>query len=286
MIPFVSSFLVCLPINLLDTFFILRYHRHIYGKPVWGKRSFALRVTIVLLLFTMVLALVPAMLLWGMVLFSAFWVSAFSVEQNKKILFQLVLLSLSVLSLVFAFTVAVALSTDEKSIGIGTVLCSHVLFGIMVEAAIRLNKSLSAKLPFSMWFILFSIPATSLVCIPLFTKYFDLNENVAQSVGRLQIPFLLAIFFINIMVFYLFNKFSELLNTSVDAALLQQQVSIFWTMYWTNASAYPPKNEKRPYSFLILTRFCLLKLRIRWRFQKRPSPFLPTKRIHPHMELG
>lgn len=223
---FVTLFLLFLVINFFDTFFILRYQKHIYGRIRWEKKRFQLRITIVVLITTTTLFFIPEMVLWGMVMFSTLWVWAFEAEHNKKILFQLVLLSLSVLSFVLAYTVSITLFTDGVSIGICSILASHALFAVMVEIAVHLNKSLSTHLPRRMWILLFSIPATSLVCVPTFPRLVDLNSDMSYAIGKNLLPLLFAIFFINMMVFYLFNKFSELLNSKMETALLQQQISM------------------------------------------------------------
>ena len=53
-----------------------------------------------------------------------------------------------------------------------------------------------------------------------------LNGDNASGIGRTQVIILFAVFFINIMVFYLFGKFSELLSTRIDAAVLKQQIKM------------------------------------------------------------
>lgn len=221
----VLVFLILL-LNLVDSIFILRYHEHLYGAVRWEKRKFVLRFTIIVLSATVVISAIPAMILWGMTLFSSFWMGAYNGGKKNKVLFQVVLISLAVLSFILSFVIAIAFFNDDIAVGIFTLLASHVIFGVMVEVTRHFQQSILVDLPGKMWLVLFSIPVASLICVPAFSRMIALNEGAASGIGRNQVIILFAVFFINIMVFYLFGKFSELLSTRIDAAILQQQIEM------------------------------------------------------------
>lgn len=221
----VLVFLILL-LNLVDSIFILRYHKHLYGAVLWKKRKFVSLFTIIVLLATVVISAIPAMILWGMVLFSSFWMGAYQGGKKNKVLFQMVLISLAVLSFILSFVIAIAFFKDDIAVGIFTLLVSHVIFGVMVESTRHFQQSILVDFPGKMWLVLFSIPVASLICVPAFSRMIALNESPASGIGRNQVIILFAVFFINIMVFYLFGKFSELLSTRIDAAVLQQQIEM------------------------------------------------------------
>ena len=79
----VLIFLILL-FNLVDSIFILRYHEHLYGAVRWEKRKFVLRFTIIILSATVVISAIPAMILWGMTLFSSFWMGAYHGGKKNK----------------------------------------------------------------------------------------------------------------------------------------------------------------------------------------------------------
>lgn len=213
-------------LNIVDSIFILRYHQHLYGALRWDKRKFAMRLSTVVLVATVVISVIPAMILWGMVLFSSFWIGAYPGGRKNKVLFQMVLLSLAVLSFILSFVIAITFFENNITVGIFTLFTSHVIFSVMTEVTRHFNQSVLIDLPGKMWLILFSIPAASLICVPAFSRMIALNKSNASGIGKNQVVILFAVFFINIMVFYLFGKLSELLSTRIDAAVLQQQIKM------------------------------------------------------------
>ena len=222
----VLLFFLILLLNIVDSIFILRYHQHLYGAVCWNRWKFAIRLVIVVLAATVMIFAIPAMILWGMVLASSAWMGAYQGGKKNKVLFQVVLISLAVLSFILSFTIAIAFFKDEITIGIFTILASHVIFAVMAETTRHFNQSVLVDLPRKMWLVLLSIPAASLICVPAFSRMVALNGDNASGIGRNQVIILFAVFFINIMVFYLFGKFSELLSTRIDAAVLKQQIKM------------------------------------------------------------
>ena len=115
-------------LNIVDSIFILRYHQHLYGAIRWDKRKFAMRLSTVVLVATVVISVIPAMILWGMVLFSSFWIGAYPGGRKNKVLFQMVLLSLAVLSFILSFVIAITFFENNITVGIFTLFTSHVIF--------------------------------------------------------------------------------------------------------------------------------------------------------------
>lgn len=219
-------FFLMLLLNIIDSIFIIRYHHRLYGAIRWGKKRFALLLAIVILLAAIAISIVPAMILWSMALFSSCWLFAYPGEKKNKVLFQTVLISFAVLAIVLSFIIAIVCFKEDPTIGIFTLLASHVIFGAMTEATGRFNRAVSYNLPIKMWMLLFSIPAISLICTPAFSRMIALNADTANSMGRNQVIILFALVSINIMVFYLYGKFSELLSTQLNESLLQQQIKM------------------------------------------------------------
>lgn len=184
-------FFLILLLNIVDSIFILRYHQHLYGAVCWNRWKFAIRLVIVVLVATVVISAMPAMILWGMVLASSAWMGAYQGGKKNKVLFQVVLISLAVLSFILSFTLAIAFFKDEITIGIFTILASHVIFAVMAETTRHFNQSVLVDLPRKMWLVLLSIPAASLICVPAFSRMVALNGDNASGIGRTQVIILL-----------------------------------------------------------------------------------------------
>lgn len=226
MIERIVWFLMILMFNLADSLFVLRYQKHLYGAYKCKKEKFIFRSAFIITLATAVISVIPVMILWGMVLFSSFWLGAYPGEKKNKLLFQMVLFLFAVLSVVLSFVTASICFRNETQTGVFTLLFSHVLFAVMAEAAGRFDRSAAVELPGKMWLVLVSIPAASLICVPAFSRIVGLNESIAAEIGKNQVIILIAVFFINVMVFYLFGKFSELLHTRMDTAVLEKQIQM------------------------------------------------------------
>lgn len=223
---FILSFFLFGALNLIDTFIIIRFQRRIYGNIKFSIIKFRLLVVFIYGLTTFSMVDMPYLMLWGLVFLSSIWSVAYQPNKKVKILFQLVLISLALLSLVITFVLASVLTKNITSIGIALVFFPHILFGILAEICFRLYKSASIKLPLHMWILLFTIPLASVICVTALTKILDVVKNDLAIVHKLQLPILLAILFINVMVFYLFDKFSALLNSKVEKTLLKQQIEM------------------------------------------------------------
>ena len=98
----------------------------------------------------------------------------------------------------------------------------HVGFWLLLELVKNIGKKENQQIPTSMWLLLSLIAAAS--CIVIASLQLNLWRRDDPYLLSTEIPVLLAFLIINVALFILFDRFSELLKRDREQSLLRQQL--------------------------------------------------------------
>lgn len=212
--------------NILDMYIIIRYMNRLYGKMEKPRYIFFLTVALIVLFITVSMNpgndyLNPV----AITMISFILLVFYPPNIQKKILFSTILLTIAGFWGTAACTTVFVFPFTKISRDLLAVYIFHIGFWILLELAPRLNKSNHKTIPHHLWSILLSIPLASIAtywCIILMIFSGNLPHKQAAALG---LPMLIIIVYINLMVFFLFDRFSTLVNATTENALLMQQVA-------------------------------------------------------------
>jgi hypothetical protein len=211
--------------NVLDMCIIIRYMDRLYGKVKKHWNIYSVIVTLIILFTTS--SMNPGdnyLNLVAITCMSFILLIFYPQNAQKEILFSAILLAIAGFWSVASYFIICVLSTIEIPIDFLTVYICHLGFWILLELAPHLSKSAQRTIPYRLWYLLLSIPVASIGafwCIILMASKSNLPYKQADALG---IPILLILLFINLMVFFLFDRFSTLVNATSENILLLQHV--------------------------------------------------------------
>jgi hypothetical protein len=222
----ITNYLAYFIWNVLDIYIIIRYMDRLYGKVKKQWNMFFLIATLIVLFTTF--SMNPGenyLNLVAITCMSFILLVFYSQNAQKEILFSAILLVIAGFWSAASYFTIYVLPTIEIPINFLAVCISQLGFWILLELAPHLSKSAQRTIPYRLWYLLLSIPVASIGafwCIILMASKSNLPYKQTAALG---LPILLIILSINLMVFFLFDRFSTLVNTTSENVLLVQQVA-------------------------------------------------------------
>ncbi len=211
--------------NIIDMYIILRYMNRLYGKMNKGKYRLY-TIASLLVLFTTI-AMNPDRYynnIIAITVMSLFLLYFFEKNIQKKILFSAILLTIAGFCGAIAEFISTLFPDIENLTELLTLCLCHFGFAILIEIAPHLMKNEQKKLSIRIWCLLLSIPIISIIgyfCIAIMVMNSSMSNRASALLG---LPLLMIILYINLMVFYLSDRFTALVIATSQKKLLAQQV--------------------------------------------------------------
>ena len=219
---------IYIPLNFVDSLIICRYMEKLYGKAD-KRKKFRLIQWLVILLSSFIFA--PYTAVWGISVLSGLLLPFYSAPKQRKIIFHFTLVALSFAALFTAFSFGESMSLSENQLGIIIVFFPHIIFYLFCLLSGKVCSASNIVLPYKMWVPILLIPFASITGMA-YTSYLATNSTLPISAANMiQFPILVLFLSVNILVFYLYGKLSELVQEKVDKALFEQQLHLQETHY-------------------------------------------------------
>ena len=219
---------IYIPLNFVDSLIICRYMEKLYGKAE-KRKKFRLIQWLVILLSSFIFA--PYTAVWGISVLSGLLLPFYSAPKQRKIIFHFTLVALSFAALFTAFSFGESMSLSENQLGIIIVFFPHIIFYLFCLLSGKVCSASNIVLPYKMWVPILLIPFASITGMA-YTSYLATNSTLPISeANMIQFPILVLFLSVNILVFYLYGKLSELVQEKVDKALFEQQLHLQETHY-------------------------------------------------------
>lgn len=219
---------IYIPLNFVDSLIICRYMEKLYGKAE-KRKKFKLIQWLVILLSSFIFA--PYTAVWGISVLSGLLLPFYSAPKQRKIIFHFTLVALSFAALFTAFSFGESMSLSENQLGIIIVFFPHIIFYLFCLLSGKVCSASNIVLPYKMWVPILLIPFASITGMA-YTSYLATNSTLPISeANMIQFPILVLFLSVNILVFYLYGKLSELVQEKVDKALFEQQLHLQETHY-------------------------------------------------------
>lgn len=220
--------IIYIPLNFVDSLIICRYMEKLYGKAE-KRKKFKLIQWLVILLSSFIFA--PYTAVWGISVLSGLLLPFYSAPKQRKIIFHFTLVALSFAALFTAFSFGESMSLSENQLGIIIVFFPHIIFYLFCLLSGKVCSASNIVLPYKMWVPILLIPFASITGMA-YTSYLATNSTLPISeANMIQFPILVLFLSVNILVFYLYGKLSELVQEKVDKALFEQQLHLQETHY-------------------------------------------------------
>ena len=220
--------IIYIPLNFVDSLIICRYMEKLYGKAD-KRKKFRLIQWLVILLSSFIFA--PYTAVWGISVLSGLLLPFYSAPKQRKIIFHFTLVALSFAALFTAFSFGESMSLSENQLGIIIVFFPHIIFYLFCLLSGKVCSASNIVLPYKMWVPILLIPFASITGMA-YTSYLATNSTLPISeANMIQFPILVLFLSVNILVFYLYGKLSELVQEKVDKALFEQQLHLQETHY-------------------------------------------------------
>lgn len=220
--------IIYIPLNFVDSLIICRYMEKLYGKAD-KRKKFRLTQWLVILLSSFIFA--PYTAVWGISVLSGLLLPFYSAPKQRKIIFHFTLVALSFAALFTAFSFGESMSLSENQLGIIIVFFPHIIFYLFCLLSGKVCSASNIVLPYKMWVPILLIPFASITGMA-YTSYLATNSTLPISeANMIQFPILVLFLSVNILVFYLYGKLSELVQEKVDKALFEQQLHLQETHY-------------------------------------------------------
>lgn len=130
------------------------------------------------------------------------------------------------------------MTLPEFTMGAFVILCPHIIFFLICKLAEKVCAPTEVELPYTMWFPLLAIPIISILGVA-YISYLATHSSLSiEDSNMLQFPLLLMCLLVNIIVFYLYGKLSELVQKRVQSALFEQQLHLQEEHYQALISAH------------------------------------------------
>ena len=219
---------IYIPLNFVDSLIICRYMEKLYGKAD-KRKKFRLIQWLVILLSSFIFA--PYTAVWGISVLSGLLLPFYSAPKQRKIIFHFTLVALSFAALFTAFSFGESMSLSENQLGLIIVFFPHIIFCLFCLLSGKVCSASNIVLPYKMWVPILLIPFASITGMA-YTSYLATNSTLPISeANMIQFPILVLFLSVNILVFYLYGKLSELVQEKVDKALFEQQLHLQETHY-------------------------------------------------------
>ena len=219
---------IYIPLNFVDSLIICRYMEKLYGKAD-KRKKFRLIQWLVILLSSFIFA--PYTAVWAISVLSGLLLPFYSAPKQRKIIFHFTLVALSFAALLTAFSFGESMSLSENQLGIIIVFFPHIIFYLFCLLSGKVCSASNIVLPYKMWVPILLIPFASITGMA-YTSYLATNSTLPISeANMIQFPILVLFLSVNILVFYLYGKLSELVQEKVDKALFEQQLHLQETHY-------------------------------------------------------
>ena len=219
---------IYIPLNFVDSLIICRYMEKLYGKAE-KRKKFRLIQWLVILLSSFIFA--PYTAVWGISVLSGLLLPFYPAPKQRKIIFHFTLVALSFTALFTAFSFGESMSLSENQLGIIIVFFPHIIFYLFCLLSGKVCSASNIVLPYKMWVPILLIPFASITGMA-YTSYLATNSTLPISeANMIQFPILVLFLSVNILVFYLYGKLSELVQEKVDKALFEQQLHLQETHY-------------------------------------------------------
>ena len=219
---------IYMPLNFVDSLIICRYMEKLYGKAE-KRKKFRLIQWLVILLSSFIFA--PYTAVWGISVLSGLLLPFYPAPKQRKIIFHFTLVALSFTALFTAFSFGESMSLSENQLGLIIVFFPHIIFCLFCLLSGKVCSASNIVLPYKMWVPILLIPFASITGMA-YTSYLATNSTLPISeANMIQFPILVLFLSVNILVFYLYGKLSELVQEKVDKALFEQQLHLQETHY-------------------------------------------------------
>lgn len=208
--------------NMADMFFILRYMNRLYGKPLRANHLFRLVIVLIILFTTVSMRDYKnnELNIIAIAFMSTFLLVFYPPGKQVKLLFTALLFVISGFWSLITYLVSYAFHFD-----IAAAFINHIGFWVLLLLAARLQRGADKEIPFRLWGYLMSIPLASIAVFAC-VYYVIVNGRIEpELVLTLGIPLFATLLYINIMVFFLFDRFAALAKISADKIALNQQIA-------------------------------------------------------------
>ncbi|MGM1049989.1 MAG: ATP-binding protein [Bacillota bacterium] len=226
-IDFVYLFLLQFMFGLVDMVLVARLYERIYGRPAISRNKiYALALglgAITAIVWRLILAhhrptsTPPATLISSLLLLPLFR----ETNRRKKVLFSLVLFAVACLW-VSAYDLVVTPMPNKNNWLIEAMY--HMGFWLILEATGYIGRKRRQVVPRSMWALLTAISVISILV------YFGMFDHIMSREGpyayTIEIVVMLALLFINIALFVLFDRFAAFTESDRERHLLEQQLQL------------------------------------------------------------
>lgn len=224
-----------IPLNVFDLYIISQYMNALYGFPRKGPY---LKLAKIISVIGASFLCAPYTALWGIAVICNILLPFYNAGRQKKIIFQITLLVLAMTSLFTAFALGESMTLPEFTMGAFVILCPHIIFFLICKLAEKVCAPTEVELPYTMWFLLLAIPIISILGVA-YISYLATHSSLSiEDSNMLQFPLLLMCLLVNIIVFYLYGKLSELVQKRVQSALFEQQLHLQEEHYQALISAH------------------------------------------------
>lgn len=211
--------------NILDLCLIIRYMNRLYGKPINNRKTFFIVTILIVSITTVVMNpmenYVNIMAITSM---SFILLVFYSHNIQKKILFSTINLAIAGFGTSISYIGFSVLFDMESASGIFDVIITHFIFWLLLELPPHLNKDNQSPIPYRLWLLFLAIPIASIFVLRCIVSVFSSSNLPSKQTAVLGLPILFLLLSINLMVFFLFSRFSDLVSTSAENTLLAQQV--------------------------------------------------------------
>lgn len=206
--------------NCLDILLIMRYMNRIYEKKKC-KQGIKYIIAFCLVLFTTIsMKPTPNYLnLMAITSMSFFLLFLYEDRVGKKFLFSFLLFVISAFWSAISYGIATCFPYGED---LAAMLLCYAGIGILLELVPYFRLKKHGQIPYKIWILLFSIPTVSAAAF--FCIMTILQHNQTLKITIVSIVLLAILLFINLLVFFLFERFSSITEIRTEQELLKQQL--------------------------------------------------------------
>lgn len=209
-----------LTINIFDLWVIIRYYRHVLQTKE-KKRICYVIYGIFLILFTFLIqyqieyANIVSIAMW-----SCMFLPMYCGNKKRKALYALILLVFAGFSQMLMYFMV-----QGEHVFVYSCFIPHFTFFIVLELAGRYQTVREGKLDRKVLLILISVPLLSFVAMPCVVMLVQHMEELQGSQRTsMLIPVAVLILYVNIMIFYLYDRLSSVYEVEREKTEYQQQL--------------------------------------------------------------
>lgn len=218
-------------INFFNMAIIIRYMNAVYGDFKAGKSLFYAIAVIITLFFSIFISFEMEYInLVALSAHSMLLLPFYKRSAKSKVLFSLLLLLIAGLCQSIAHYIIDVFSLPFMNMA---VLSTHIAFAVLTEIISRLYKrGKEVDIPRMVMVILISIPIASMIVIPCSILLTQNSSLDYFNLLMLVLPINTIILFINMSMFYMFNRIVDLIDIRNEKAVLEKQI-LWQNKYYT-----------------------------------------------------